>query len=767
MASKARSSRRLSKKTSSGTFSTATIARTRSNLLESLESRQLMAATSAKFNFQPPSSSIPSGYIADTGKSYSAQNGQTYGWNTNNTAYTRDRNTSADAIHDTFVGFGMDGVDRKWEVAVPNGTYNVSLTAGDASYIDSKYGLAVEGKTILTGTPTNSNHWFDASGTVTVTDGKLTLTNAGGSYNNKIAALSYSLTSTTTGGTTTTKPTAPNWISAISNSANQATVKWNDLANNESGYIIQRSTDANNWTEAARVGANITSFVVTGLTANTKYYFRVMAYNSAGNSAASPREDTTVKGGSTPTTPTTTTKPNAVTGLTVTASGSTAASLKWTDVANETGYRVQRSTDNSSFVDVTTLGANVVSYADSSLKASTKYYYRIQSFNNVGASTSSVVNATTATTPAQAPTAPSWFGAQSGGSYTANMQWGDVSNETGFIIEKSTNGGSSFTEHARVGANVTAYTATGLNSNTSYVFRVKAYNAAGTSAASMQQTIKTAASATPTTVEGASLPSGMIYSLSGVCSNVGTAAENINAMKAMGVTTVRVTYDAPWNNPSAGKWYSDQAKQYKAAGFKVMMVVLERTPTDAATAKRFYQAVASDASLRNAVDYWQVGNEPNINTFWTGSASQYVNTHLKPAYEALKAVGETVVGAGPSWDPTYAQQLVNAGYNNYCDFAAFHPYGNSAQESIDRAYAAKAVYGSKPLMFTEWSAGSGDSASWIAANNKIAAAISKISVLSFYYGWRVDSSRAGAGGIMSNATNKNGNFYNMMKDWLS
>ena len=62
----------------------------------------------------------------------------------------------------------------------------VRVVAGDPSFIDSTYVFAAEGTTVINGAPSSTTHWFDNTVTVSVTDGKLTLTNAAGSVNNKI-----------------------------------------------------------------------------------------------------------------------------------------------------------------------------------------------------------------------------------------------------------------------------------------------------------------------------------------------------------------------------------------------------------------------------------------------------------------------------------------------------------------------------------------------------------------------------------------------------
>ena len=69
------------------------------------------------------------------------------------------------------------------------------------------------------------------------------------------------------------------------------TLAWTDNSNNETGFAIERSTNNKLWTQiaappAAGTGSTVT-FTDTGLRKRTKYYYRVRAYNSGGNSAYS------------------------------------------------------------------------------------------------------------------------------------------------------------------------------------------------------------------------------------------------------------------------------------------------------------------------------------------------------------------------------------------------------------------------------------------------------------------------------------------------
>jgi uncharacterized delta-60 repeat protein len=142
-------------------------------------------------NFQAPgpAPSSPRQYVADVGDAFGNRgNGLTYGWDADNTANARTRNNplSPDARFDSLVKM-QDGVNRKWEIALPNGMYSVQLDAGDPDFTDSVYKLSLENNLALEGTPGGDVHWFERSFNVLVTDGRLTLSNAAGSVNNKIA----------------------------------------------------------------------------------------------------------------------------------------------------------------------------------------------------------------------------------------------------------------------------------------------------------------------------------------------------------------------------------------------------------------------------------------------------------------------------------------------------------------------------------------------------------------------------------------------------
>jgi len=93
--------------------------------------------------------------------------------------------------------------------------------------------------------------------------------------------------------------------------------------------------------------------------------------------------------------------PAAPGGLTATAISPSQIYLLWTDNStNEIAFVIERSTNDTDFSTAGTVGANVTRFVDSSLAASTTYYYRVRGTNMIGASGYS--NTDDAATPAAA-----------------------------------------------------------------------------------------------------------------------------------------------------------------------------------------------------------------------------------------------------------------------------------------------------------------------------------------------------------------------------
>jgi hypothetical protein len=94
-------------------------------------------------------------------------------------------------------------------------------------------------------------------------------------------------------------------------------------------------------------------------------------------------------------------------------------------------------------------------------------------------------------------------------------------------------------------------------------------------------------------------------------------------------------------------------------------------PADYANAARW-----AASHFRGRIAAWEVWNEPNLSTFWTGTPAQYVRL-LQAAYPAFKAgdPDATVVFGGLSLnDDAWLAQAYAAGAHGFFDVMATHPY---------------------------------------------------------------------------------------------
>ena len=82
-------------------------------------------------------------------------------------------------------------------------------------------------------------------------------------------------------------PESPTLQSAIPISSSQIDIGWSDASDDESGFNVERSTDQSSWSSIGSVGANVTQFSDSGLSADTTYNYRVTAFNGYGSSLES------------------------------------------------------------------------------------------------------------------------------------------------------------------------------------------------------------------------------------------------------------------------------------------------------------------------------------------------------------------------------------------------------------------------------------------------------------------------------------------------
>lgn len=226
---------------------------------------------------------------------------------------------------------------------------------------------------------------------------------------------------------------------------------------------------------------------VTGLTTGTTYYFRIRAEKTTAPTSNSNWSSTVSNVFAT--------VPDAVSSITPTP-GNVSVSLAYTAPSNGgsaiTGYKVERSLDNSTWTQVIA-STTTNPYNVTSLTNGTLYYFRLTAINALGSgSSSTAVSATPRTIPG-APTGLTATTPVAGQQVT--LTWvaptgvaGTGGNPVnGYIIQGTTTSNANWTTIvANTGTTSVSYTATTFNGTTPlsngtlYYFRVAAINDAGT-----------------------------------------------------------------------------------------------------------------------------------------------------------------------------------------------------------------------------------------------------------------------------------------------
>ncbi len=281
-----------------------------------------------------------------------------------------------------------------------------------------------------------------------------------------------------------TAPGAPTSLTATASGQTIINLSWTAPTSNGgatiSGYRIEVSTDGGTNFSQLVASQSGTSYSHTGLTAGTARHYRVRAINSVGSSGWSNTANATTAAA---------TVPGAPTSLTATASGQTIINLSWTAPTSNggatiSGYRIDVSTDGGTNFSQLVASQSGTSYSHTGLTAGTARHYRVRAINSVGSSGwSNTANATTAAVTA--PGAPTSLTAVADGQTTIDLSWTAPTSDggaaiSGYRIEVSTNGGSSFSQLV-ASQSGTSYSHTGLTAGTARHYRVRAINSVGSS----------------------------------------------------------------------------------------------------------------------------------------------------------------------------------------------------------------------------------------------------------------------------------------------
>jgi len=260
---------------------------------------------------------------------------------------------------------------------------------------------------------------------------------------------------------------APTNITTTTLSPSHLQLNWTDNSSHEDWYYIWQSTDGINFPYSTYfTNPNVQMLDIPYLTAGQTYWFKVQAFSASGT-AVSPVVHATMPGGS----------PGAAPGdltAAISIDDPRDIDLAWGDnSSNETGFRVERSTDGVHFSAIDLLPAGITSYSDAGVTTDTTYTYRVVTVTANG-------DGATATSSAVAmyPAAPTNLIARAVSSSQINLSWGNPVNSTADHLELwcSINNGQIVEINSNISPSATSYNVTHmpdgspLDSSTAYTF---------------------------------------------------------------------------------------------------------------------------------------------------------------------------------------------------------------------------------------------------------------------------------------------------------
>lgn len=240
--------------------------------------------------------------------------------------------------------------------------------------------------------------------------------------------------------------------------------------------------------------------------------------------------------------------PAQVSGLAAGTITTTSVQLNWTATPGATGYIVEKSTDGgATFASVATPSSNTSTITGLPSAPGTPLQWRVKATNSAGTGTAST--ALTATTLIAVPGQVVGLAAGTIGPTSVQLNWTATALAATYLVEKSTDGGTSFSSAATPSTNTATITGLPSAPGTPLKWRVSAVNSSGTGTVSTVLTATTTSSGPAFTfnfngADGA-LPSGWVSD--------GSNPVAIQVNNMMGIPFTAGFYDSVANTSKTDK----------------------------------------------------------------------------------------------------------------------------------------------------------------------------------------------------------------------
>ncbi len=274
--------------------------------------------------------------------------------------------------------------------------------------------------------------------------------------------------------TAAVSPNAPSGLGATAASATSVNLNWTNNATNQTGYHLDRATDAaftqNLITQTLAASPASFTDITAGLAPGGTFYYRLRAFNSAGDSGNSNTASVTI--------PFAPPKPTNQQILGVTT---TEIDLSWQDNAGHaaSGYNILRAINHGTFSIVATLpptsrpAPSTYTWSDTKLTPGAYYEYHIEAYNVSGNNDFAGLNATTLTLAPQTPLAKP-------GTSFIDLSWAAVVGAVSYNVYRGTTPGSEGATPIVTGLAASSYHDTAVTNGVTYYYKITAVNANAT-----------------------------------------------------------------------------------------------------------------------------------------------------------------------------------------------------------------------------------------------------------------------------------------------
>lgn len=265
--------------------------------------------------------------------------------------------------------------------------------------------------------------------------------------------------------TTTTTIVTPDTLVVTPVSDSRLDLRWTYPISGSYSTLIERKTGTGEWqTIQSSLSPGTTNFSDINLLENTQYYYRIKTVSGFISSTPYPNNDMG-KGACT--------LLKTPTNLTVSITSASEVHLAWIDNSyKETGYIIERKSENEDYSTIAVTNANLTSWTDNDLAPNTRYVYRIKARSMTN--TSGYSNEAYVDTPMGAPT---YLWALAVSDSSIRISWSDnSSSESGFEIWRKEGISGTWQKYSYTNRNITSFVDNNISENIQYYYMVRAYS---------------------------------------------------------------------------------------------------------------------------------------------------------------------------------------------------------------------------------------------------------------------------------------------------